>query len=151
MFKKLALSIFMGVFFVVGAAQAEDKKAHVLSMMDKAIAHYKSVGQEQAFKDFDAEGDFRNGEFYVIGQSISKGSIIYHGANKKLIGKNLQKVKDTDGKAFVAEMSEVAAGPGKGWVDYKWPHPQTKKIAQKHTYVTRVDDSDTFLMIGYYE
>ncbi|MBE7636003.1 Cache domain family protein [Sneathiella sp. P13V-1] len=151
MFKKLALSIFMGVFFVVGAAHAEDKKAHVLSMMDKAIAHYKSVGQEQAFKDFAVEGEFKNGEFYVIGQSISKGSIIFHGANEKLIGKNLQKVKDTDGKAFVAEMSELAATKGTGWVDYKWPHPETKKIAQKYTYVTRVDDSDTFLMIGYYE
>ena len=151
MFKKLALSIFMGVFFVVGAAHAEDKKAHVLSMMDKAIAHYKSVGQDQAFKDFDNPGDFRNGEYYIVGQSISSGNIIYHGANKKLVGKNLTKVKDTDGKAFVAEMIDLASNAGTGWIDYKWPHPETKKIAQKHSYVVRVDDSDTFLMIGYYE
>ena len=151
MFKKLAASILMGVILFAGTANAEDKKAHVLSMMDKAIAHFKSVGQDQAFKDFDTNGDFKNGEFYVVGQSIESGNIIYHGANKKLEGKNLTKVKDTDGKLFVKDMIDMAASNGTGWVDYKWPHPETKKITQKHSYVARIDSTDTFLMIGYYE
>jgi len=151
MFKKLAASIFVGIILFAGTANAEDKKAHVLSMMEKAISHFKSVGQEQAFKDFSTEGDYKNGEFYVISQSVSTGNVLFHGANNKLIGKNLNKLKDTDGKLFVQEMVDTAAKKGSGWVDYKWPHPESKKITQKHTYVARVDDTDVFFMIGYYE
>lgn len=151
MFKKLAASALMGIILFAGTAHAEDKKAYVLSMMDKAISHFKSVGQEQAFKDFDTNGDFRSGEFYVVGQSVESGNILYHGANKKLEGKNLSKVKDTDGKLFVKDMVDLAATKGSGWVEYKWPHPETKKITPKHSYVQRVEGSDTFLMIGYYE
>jgi cytochrome c len=149
MFKKLALGLAMAALFLVGSAQAENKKSYVLGMMEKAVSHYNSVGQDQAFKDFDTSADFKTGEYYVIAQSLDDGRIIYHGANKKLVGKNLMKVKDTDGKPFVKEMVELARGEGKGWVSYKWPHPVTKQISQKYTYVTRI--AEITLLIGYYE
>ncbi|MEH6494586.1 MAG: cache domain-containing protein [Pseudomonas marincola] len=149
MFKKISLGLIMGLFLAVGFASADEKKPHVLSMMDAAVKHYGDVGQDQAFKDFNQPGDYKNGEFYIMVQSLTDDKILFHGANAKLVGRNLTGLKDTDGKAFVKELSETAKGAGKGWVSYKWPHPETKKIAQKHSYVSRV--GDVMLMIGYYE
>jgi len=148
MFKKISLGLIMGLFLAVGFASAEDKKSHVLSMMDKAVEHYNSVGQDQAFKDYNEDGVYKNGEFYVIAQGMD-GKIIFHGVNPKLIGRNLTGIKDTDGKKFIADMITTAKNDDKGWVSYKWPHPATKKIAQKHTYVKRI--GEIMLMIGYYE
>jgi len=148
MFKKISLGLIMGLFLVVGFASAEEKKEHVISMMEKAVQHYNAVGQEQAFKDYNLDGIYKNGEFYVIAQGMD-GKIIFHGVNAKLIGRNLTGIKDTDGKKFIADMITTAKTDGNGWVSYKWPHPETKKIAQKHTLVNRI--GEIMLMIGYYE
>jgi len=45
-----------------------------------------------------------------------------------LIGKNLAELKDAEGKLFVQKMIEVAKKEGKGWVDYQWTNPVTKKL-----------------------
>ncbi len=150
MFRSFSL-VFMFIAVVFsGTASAEEKKSVVTAMMEKAVAHFQSAGQDQAFKDFSKkDSDYFHGEYYVIAQSLSDDKIIFHPVNGKLVGKSLMKVKDTDGVVFVAEMSALAKGQGEGWVSYKWPNPETKKIAQKHTLVNRV--GDVMLMIGYYE
>jgi cytochrome c len=150
MIRNVSILISVMMVFFVSIASAQDKKTSVLALMDKAAAHYSAVGQEQAFKDFAVKGgDFYFDEYYVLVQDLNKDIYIFHAVNPKLAGKNLMKIKDTDGVALVAEMSKVAKTKGSGWVSYKWPNPETKKIAQKHTYVQRVDD--VMLMIGYYE
>ncbi|MFC4272539.1 hypothetical protein GQF03_11210 [Sneathiella chungangensis] len=150
MFRVMSLVLSLGVFLVAGVANAADKKETVVEMMNGAVAHYEQVGQDQAFQDFAVKGsDYNKGEYYVFVTEIKDGNLIFHGANEKLVGKNLEKLKDTDGKPFVVEMREVAEGPGVGWVDYKWTHPETKKIAQKHTYVKR--SGDVYFGIGYFD
>ena len=104
--------------------------------MASSISHYNKVGAEQAFKDFAVKGgEFNKGAIYVFVSSLKGEGVIFHGANSKLVGKKLGKLKDIDGKLFVKESRDIANGPGEGWVDYKWPHPETKKITQKaHSY-----------------
>jgi len=148
MFRGLAVILSMCVFLVSGLANAAEKKETVIAMMNAAISHYEKVGQEQAFKDFAVKnGDFNKGEIYIFVTEMKEFSLVFHGANAKLVGKKLGKLKDSDGKLFVAEIREVATGPGEGWVDYKWPNPATKKIAQKHTFVKR--SGDVYFAIGY--
>jgi cytochrome c len=48
-------------------------------------------------------------------------------------------LKDADGKFFMKEIIKTAAEKGKGWVDYKWMNPVTKKVVDKTTYVEKVD------------
>jgi len=150
-FKKLILSGIVFLLFATGFASADEKKQTVLSMMDAAVKHYQNVGREQAFKDFSVKGgDFYKGEFYIAAYSMAKHTNEFHAVNPKLVGKNLMKLKDTDGKLVLIELYKVAnSASGKGWVDYKWPHPVTKKIAQKQTYVALAGED--LLMIGYYE
>lgn len=148
MFRGLAVILSMCVFLVSGLANAADKKETVITMMNAAISHYEQVGQEQAFNDFAVKNsEFNKGEIYIFVTDIESATLVFHGANQKLSGKNLNKLKDTDGKLFVMEIRETATGPGEGWVDYKWPNPVTKKIAQKHTFVKRA--GDVYFAIGY--
>ncbi|WP_025897095.1 cache domain-containing protein [Sneathiella glossodoripedis] len=149
MFKKLSVILAFGAFLFSGVAHANEKEV-VTQMMNEAIAHYNEVGQEQAFKDFAVKGGkFNKGEYYIFVTEMQNFNLIFHGANEKLVGKNLGGLKDTDGKLFVMEMREIASGPGEGWVSYKWPNPETKKIAQKHTLVKRI--GDVYFAIGYSE
>ena len=149
MFRSMSLVLSVCFLFISGAASADERKI-VTDMMAAAISHYQEVGPEQAFKDFAVkDGEFNKGEYYIFVTEMKDFNLVFHGANAKLVGKNLGSLKDTDGKLFVAEMREVASGPGEGWVDYKWPNPATGKIAQKHTFVKRI--GDVYLAIGYSE
>lgn len=67
--------------------------------------------------------------------------MLAHGVNPKLIGKNLDDMKDVDGVYFARKFRDVAASKeGKGWVDYKWPNAQSGQMEAKRSYVERVDD-----------
>ncbi|MCG8490070.1 MAG: cache domain-containing protein [Sneathiellales bacterium] len=150
MIKKFFVCISFLTILLAGTAQAEDKKAQTTKILDEAVKHYQSVGAENAFKDFSVkEGDYFKGEIYVIVMKKEKGKIVFHAVNPKLVGKSLEKIKDTDGKLFVQEMLDVSGKDGSGWVSYKWPHPQTKKITQKHSYFVAVEDQ--VFIAGYYE
>jgi len=65
---------------------------------------------------------------------------VAHGLNPKMIGKDLIEMKDSDGKFFVKERIEIAKTKGKGWQDYKFTDPLTKKIEDKRAYVEKYED-----------
>lgn len=137
------------LFLVVGQAQAADKKADVTALMDKAIAHFNKVGADQAYKDFsDPNGGFIQGEIYIVVQNM-KADMVFHATNAKLIGKNMMKLKDADGKEFNKEMVEQLKSADSIWIKYKWSNPATKKIGQKESLVKKVTP-DLFFIIGYY-
>jgi cytochrome c len=63
------------------------------------------------------------------------GVMIATGARANLVGMSLISLKD-----LVREMIAIAQGPGSGWLEYKWPNPQTNKIEAKQTYIERMGD-----------
>ncbi|MBN9671633.1 cache domain-containing protein [Roseibium aggregatum] len=109
------------------------------AMLDKAVAHYQSVGADKAFKDFTAQGEgWQDRDLYLFCFDAA-GNTVAHGANAKMIGRDLSGLKDADGKAFIAEL--IATGKaGGGWVDYRWPNPVSKKVEQKSSVVKAADD-----------
>lgn len=135
-----ALCLLVGVF-LAGPVFAEDigTADEASALVKKAIAHYKSVGKEKAFADFAAaDGGFQVKDLYIFVQDLN-GLMLAHPKNPGLNTKDLSNLKDADGKLFVAEMKEIAAGKGSGWVDYKWVNPATKKIQAKSSYIEAVD------------
>lgn len=109
-------------------------------LVKKAIAYLKEHGKEKAFAAFsDLNGKFVDGDLYIFVYDLS-GKCLAHGANPKMIGKDLIDLKDADGKAFVKERIELAKSKGSGWQDYKFTNPVTKEIEQKTAYIERVDD-----------
>jgi len=65
---------------------------------------------------------------------------VAHGADAGRVGKDLIDAKDPDGKLYVKERVDIAKSKGKGWQDYKFMNPATKKVEQKTSFVERVGD-----------
>ncbi len=128
------------------AVQAQGKSskgtaAEATAMVEKAIAHIKKVGREKAFADFNNKnGPFTDRDLYVVVYDI-KGKVLSHGANEKMIGKDVIDLRDNDGKYFVRERVEMMAKPdAKGWQDYKFMNPVTRAIEPKSMYLRRFED-----------
>jgi signal transduction histidine kinase len=79
----------------------------------------------------------------------NKGVALAHGANDKMVGKDLSGVKDGNGKPVIVGLLEVAAKGG-GWFDYDWPDPITKKMAAKSTYARKQPNGEGFVGVGIY-
>jgi len=140
--RNIAVLTFCGALGLGAAASwaAERGSAEEASaMLAKAVAHYESVGADQAMKDFTASGKgWQDRDLYVFCLD-GTGTTVAHGANEKLIGKDLSNLKDADGKKFVVELISIGKAGG-GWVDYRWPNPVTKKIEQKSSVVQAAGD-----------
>jgi signal transduction histidine kinase len=132
-------------------AAATGSKDEAQKMAVAAAEHVKKVGAEQAFKDFSTKGGkWHDRDLYVFCWDF-RGNSTCHGANEKLIGKNFIDLKDSDGKAFVREFIAVGqSAGGRGWVDYKWTNPLSKKVEAKTSYMVRVAGSDVVLGVGAY-
>ena len=116
--------------------------AEATAMVQKAIAHIKKVGREKAFAEFDNKsGAFTDRDLYVVVYDM-KGKVLAHGANDKMIGKDVMELRDSDGKYFVKERVEMMSkGPeAKGWQDYKFMNPVTRQIEPKSMYLQRYED-----------
>ena len=126
-----------------GLAFASDKDIAV-ALVKKAVTQVKEMGKEKAITEFnDKNGKFVKGELYVFAYNL-QGTIIAHPMNSKLIGKDMKEVTDADGKFFTKEFLATVNGPGKGWVDYRWTNPVSKKIEAKSSYVEKAGD----IMVG---
>jgi cytochrome c len=151
--KKLIKSIVFGIFVAVigSVAFAADKGTtqEATALVKKAGAYLKANGAEKSYAVFNnPKGEFVDRDLYVYVLDAS-GLMLAHGANMKLVGKNLIDLKDADGKHFVKAALEAAASKGSGWVDYKWPNPVTKAIEQKTTYLEKV--GDVIVLCGAYK
>lgn len=145
----------MGAMLAVGLqahalAQENGTRDEAKAMVDAAVAHIKKVGHEKAFADFSdkANKDWQKKDLYVFAYDM-KGVNVAHGANDKLIGKNLIDLKDPNGKLLIQEL-RATAQKGDGWVEYDWPHPQSKKIESKVSYVRKTEGFDGFVGVGVY-
>jgi len=110
------------------------------ALVKKAIELTKNDGKEKAFAEINnPQGKFVDRDLYIFVYDLN-GKCVAHGFNKKMIGKDLFEMKDPDGKYFVKERIEIAKTKGKGWQDYKFTDPITKKIEPKTAYVERIGD-----------
>jgi cytochrome c len=138
---KLA-GVAMCALAIQGQAWAADTgtPAQAMAMVKKAGEYLKTHGKEKAFAEFsNPSGSFKDRDLYIMVYDMN-GFNVAHGANPKLIGKNLIDLKDADGTMIVKQFVETANGKGKGWVDYKWPNPVSKAIEAKSTYVEKHGD-----------
>jgi len=128
------------------ARTAEETKA----LVDRAVAHIQAVGQRQGFADISRpDGGFVDGELYVFCDA-SDGTVLAHGGNPKLVGKNLLAVRDDEGNLPLADAVRVGQTQGQGWLEYLWPNSATGRVQHKVVYVVRIDDR-TVCGGGYYK
>ena len=140
-------ALFAVVVCPIAVAAATPEQAKVFS--ERAAAHITHVGEEKAFADFTRpDGGFIDGELYVFCYD-HKGVNKAHGGNPSFVGRNLLHIKDPDGAEPNARIVKVGFEQGRGWVDFKWPNPVTKKIQDKSAYVIRTNE--VVCGVGYYK
>jgi signal transduction histidine kinase len=148
--KLLTCSAVLGLAFV-GAAHAADlgTASDAEALVKKAVALIKSAGAEKAYDEVSNGKSLKHLDLYVAVNDLS-GKSLAHGANPKMIGKDMTELKDAEGRYPTKMMLEIAKGPGKGWTgEYKFMNPTTQKAQTKIAYVERL--GDTMVISGIYK
>jgi signal transduction histidine kinase len=140
---KKILFMLIGCLFLANVAHAQEAVGtpeEAEALVKKAVAYYKQVGKDKAVEAFyDTQGQFVNKDLYIFIYDTD-GVMVMHPYLKPLVGKNSMETKDPDGKAFIKEMVEKAKADNSGTIEYKYAHPQKKKIVPKGAYFERVDN-----------
>jgi cytochrome c len=139
----LAIATFAAFSFCAHVAAKEGNATadEASAMVKKGVAFIKTNGKEQGYAEISKKGSqFTDRDLYLVVYGLD-GTVHAHGANEKMIGKNLIELKDVDGKAFVKERVDLARSKGTFWQDYKFTNPTNKKIEPKSMYCEKLDDA----------
>jgi len=141
----MAFGLFAGAFGAEQYATAKDAEA----MVAKAVKYIETAGPDTAYADFTGKKPgWVDGDLYVVVYDFN-GKVLAHGANSKLVGKDMLDVKDANGKAFVQERVSLAKSKGKFWQDYMFSDPITKKLLPKSMYCEK--QGNTAVCAGIYK
>jgi cytochrome c len=139
---KKAIGMFMVLsLLLVSASFAADKgsTAEAEALVKKAVAFIKANGKDKAFAEFgNPKGQFTDRDLYIFVYDMT-GKCVAHGQNAKMVGKDLSDLTDADNKPFVKERIEIAKSKGKGWQNYKFSNPKTKKVEDKVAYIEKYE------------
>jgi cytochrome c len=127
-----------GSAFAEGGATKNDATA----MVKKAVAYIKANGADKAYTEIDnKDGQFVDRDLYIVVYGLD-GKVLAHGANAKLIGRDMMDAQDVDGKLYVKERIELAnKEPAGFWQDYKFVNPVSKKVEPKQMYCEKLDNT----------
>lgn len=140
---------FFGLVLVSQATENGASKADAEAMVKKGVAAIKSEGKDKIYTEISSKaGKYILRDLYLVVYGLD-GTVLAHGANPKMIGKNLIELKNIDGKAFVKERVEMAKSQNSFWQRYKFPNPESKKIEPKLMYCEKLQD--TVVCGGIYE
>ena len=140
------VNVLIAALACAGATSAFAKEgnataAEAQAMVKKGVAFIKASGKDKGYAEISTKGgQFSDRDLYLTVNGLD-GTVRAHGANEKMIGKNLIDLKDVDGKAFVKERVDLATSKGTFWQDYKFTNPVSKKIEPKSMYCEKLDDA----------
>ena len=142
--RRMLAVLVIGCVLVAGAgvAAAADMgtKDEAVTMVKKAVGFIKANGAEKAYAEFsNPKGQFVDRDLYIAVYDMN-GKCLAHGANAKMIGRDLIDNKDVDGKEFVKERVEMMKKESSGWQDYKFRNPTSNQVEPKAMYIERVND-----------
>ena len=140
-----ALATFTAVHPEVASAGAPEQAR---AMSERASAYIVTAGEAKALAGFTGrDSGFVDGDLFVFCYD-RLGVVVAHGENASLVGRNLLHLKDSDGREPIALGLKAGFESGRGWIDFKWPNPATKKIERKSAYMIRTND--VVCGVGYY-
>lgn len=122
------------------AAEGNATKEEAVAMVKKGVAYLKAEGEKGYPEITNKQGQFRDRDLYLVVYGLD-GTVKAHGANEKMVGKNLIELKDIDGKPFVRERVEMARKSPTFWQDYKFTNPESRKIEPKSMYCERLNET----------
>jgi signal transduction histidine kinase len=138
------------IAFAAGAQAGEfGTKAEAEALVKKAVAAIKAEGAEKVYGEITAkDAKYIDRDLYPVVYTI-EGKCLSHGANPKLVGKDLIDVQDPDGVYFVKERTEKAKTQDSFWQEYKYKNPVSGKIEPKEAYCEKLES--TLVCAGAYK
>lgn len=138
----LPLILLCAVTLPAAASAAEEfvTRAEAEAMVKKTVAYIKANGKEKTYSEVNRkDGPFTDRDLYITVYGTD-GVVRAHGANLKMINRNLMDIKDVDGKEFVRERLDMARKKAPFWQEYKFTNPVSKKTEPKAMYCQPHDD-----------
>jgi cytochrome c len=140
----VALSVAWGVVafaFAPCSAGEWAIKDDAVALVKQAAALIKQRGPEKAYPEIsNRTGRFHDRDLYITVLDFN-GKVLAHGLRGDLVGRNLIKAKDPDGKLYIQERVELAREQSAFWQNYKWLNPATKEIEPQDAYCERLNDT----------
>jgi hypothetical protein len=125
-------------------------KPEAEAMVAKGLKFLKANGKDKTYVEIDKkDGQFVDRDLYLVIYGMD-GLVRAHGANPKMIGKNLMEIKDIDGKFFIRERIDMARKKVPFWQEYKFTNPTNGKIEPKAMYCVPVPEDEMVLCGGVY-
>jgi len=116
-------------------------KDEAIAMVKKGVAFIRKEGKDKGYAEItNKKGQFTDRDLYLVVYGLD-GVVRAHGANEKMVAKNLIELKDVDGKPFVKERVDLAKTNATFWQDYKFSNPVSKKVEPKQMYCEKLDDT----------
>jgi len=144
----------------VAQANAErSMESDAVQLLMLAQQYIQKYGVEAAIVEFNRlESPFNvkspinpYGDLYLYTLD-SKGFQRVHGKNPKIRNKVMIEMRDIDGVYLIRLMIDACfvSKDGKGWLEYRWPHPITKTVQRKRGYVEKIAGLDLCIGTGIY-
>lgn len=138
----LCSALFLSLSGQTAHAETHASKADGEALVHKVVNFYKANGRDKtlaAINAHDTAVSDTEHHLYVYVSDIQTGKSVAHGSNAQMIGVDFSRIRDTDGKPFVADLLAMARAGKSGWVDHTRPNPTTKQIENKSTFVQAYD------------
>jgi hypothetical protein len=108
----------------------------VVAFVERAVDFARTQGREKALRAFmDRQGAFVSGELYIFAYNFD-GTVISHGGQAHLVGKNLMDMKDANGVPVITELAKLA-GTGAAGCITSGRTPGQNAVVPKLGYVRR--------------
>ena len=139
---KCVVACVMSVALSSLPASANDSlvDADAVALVKRGLAYLRAQGRDRGFAEIiNKQGQFTQRDLYLVVYGMD-GTVYAHGANERLVGRNLLDMRDIDGHLVIRERVELARTRASFWQEYKYTNPISKRIEPKHTYCERLDD-----------
>lgn len=141
------------IFCLTGAAWAADGASpeEIVSKTQEAAALLEEQG-EAALDTFNQkDSEFVWADTYVFVYDCEQNIMAAHPIKPELAGKNLDEIKDEEGKPFFADLCAAGQQPGGGWVEYQWTKPDEEGAFRKISYALQAGDGPMQAGAGVYD
>ncbi|MDP8256715.1 MAG: cache domain-containing protein [Candidatus Alcyoniella australis] len=145
--KNIALWVLLLTLAAASVLAAQDKLVaptnpdELVVFVNQAAAFANLEGKDAALVVFnDKNGKFTVGDVYVFAYNFD-GMCLAHALRPERVGTNTLADKDVNGVPFIKNLLETARDKGQGFDEYSYVNPNNGQLAQKTSYVIKIDDT----------
>lgn len=129
----------LGLGLLMSSSLFAQSPAEAEAFVKNAIAFAKANGAYKLIKAVNAQdAQFKKGELYIWITDLD-GVMVAHGANPKLIGRDMSEVHDSADVRFTQEAAKTGQEKGSGWIEYRFTNPVTNKVQPKVCFVEKYE------------